>query len=102
MKRSRVGNKVEKAWYYFADSDGGKCFLAFVNQKGNCTMRKFDSESGRNLGKERQSGDFQIAFRDYIKSDRQVQVSHQPNLVKQCKEQLPNPVLAELRRQIRN
>ena len=99
---SRLGNKVEKGWYYFTDSDGGKYFLAFVNAKGNCSIRIFDSENGRNLGKKYQSGDFQVAFRDYIKSGKPVHVSHQPNLEKHCKERLPDPILAELRRQIRN
>ena len=100
--RSMLGNRVERAWYYFSDSDGRKLFLAFVNAKGSCSIRLFDSESGRFLGGKYNSGDFQVAFREYITSGKAVYVTHQPNLERECKERLPDPVLAELRRQIRN
>lgn len=96
----RTGNKVEKAWCYWVHTDGRGYFLAFVNAKGNCSMRRFDAESGAFLGRQYASGDYQEAFREYIMSGTLIGVSHQPNLEKHCKERLPSPVLAELRRQI--
>lgn len=100
--RKRFGNKTERAWYFWADTDGRKYFLAFVNAKGSCSIRKFDSHSGDFLGRKYNSGNFQVAFREYITSGKPVHVSHQPNLEKVCKERLPDPVLAELRRQIQS
>lgn len=97
----RRGGKVERAWYYWKGADGKGYFLAFVNAKGSCSIRKFDAESGTFLGKPpNPPGDFQEVFRDYIVSGTEVLVGHQPNLEKHCKERLPCPVLAELRRQI--
>ncbi len=98
---SRTGNKVERAWYYWEDPHCKGYFLAFVNAKGSCSMRKFAADSGTFLGKSPNApGDFREVFRDYIVSGTEVFVSHQPNLEKDCKERLPSPVLAELKRQI--
>lgn len=93
-------SKVEQAWYFWRDPSGNGRFLAFVNAKGNCSIRLFDADTGALLGKQYQAGDFQDAFREYITSGVKIFVSHQPNLEKHCKEQLPSLILGELRRQI--
>jgi len=93
-------NKIEKAWFHWVHPDGKGFFLAFVNQKGSCSIRFFDAETGAFMGKEYRDGDYQEAFRDYMKSGTQVGVTHQPNLEKVCRLRLPDPVLGELRHQI--
>jgi hypothetical protein len=92
--------KVEKGWHYWVDPNGRPLFLAFVNAKGSCSVRFFDAESGRFLGKQYKSGDFEEAFRAYLVSGPSLHLSRQPNLEKECKKRLPDPVLAELRRQV--
>ncbi len=89
--------KVEKAWYYSPKE--GK-FLAFVNAKGNCSMRSFNAEDGDFLRIQYETGDYQDAFRKEITACRELILSKQPNLEKKCRERLPIPVLTELRRQI--
>jgi hypothetical protein len=99
--RPPVGNRVERAWY-FSPSDMGKpTFLAFVNAKGNSSMRVFDAEDGSFLVKRYAGGDYREAFREYIQSATPVNVARQPNLENECKQQLPAVVLAELKRQRR-
>jgi len=97
----RVPSKIEKAWYFWRDPNGNGRFLAFINAKGSCSMRMFDAETGAFLGRWYKPDDFKGVFREYIASATEVFVSHQPNLEKHCKEWLPGPILAELRRQIR-
>lgn len=96
----KATGRVEKDWRYWMSQDGKAYFLAFVNAKGSCSIRHFDAESGVFLGKKYESGDYQEVFREYLSSGTPVVVSHQPNLEKNCKDRLPGPVLAELRRQI--
>lgn len=94
--------KVEKGWYYFKGPDQKATFLAFVNQKGSCSMRTFDAADGAFLGRQYSSGDYQDAFRDYIAGAQALSISKQPNLQETCRYQLPSFVLAELQRQVRN
>lgn len=100
--RSNGPNRVEKAWYFSPSGMGKPVFLAFVNAKGNCSMREFDAEDGGFLGRWRHDGDFRDAFREYIQIASSVNVTKQPNLEKECKQQLPATVLAELQRQRRS
>jgi hypothetical protein len=44
-------NRVERAWYFSPSGVGRPAFLAFVNAKGNCSMRVFDAEDGSFLGR---------------------------------------------------
>jgi hypothetical protein len=92
------GNRVERAWYFSPSGLGKPTFLAFVNAKGNSSMRVFDADDGSFLGR-RADGDYREAFREYIQSATSVTVAKQPSLEKECKQQLPAVVLSELKRQ---
>jgi hypothetical protein len=95
----RGPTKVEKGWYYWEGKNGRGYFLAFVNAKGSCSMRRFEADGGAFLGKEYKSGDFQDTFADYLKSAVPLYVSRQPNLERDCKNRLPSFILSELRQQ---
>jgi len=92
-------NRVERAWYFSPSGIGKPAFLAFVNAKGNCSMRVFDAEDGSFLGRQYAGGDYREAFKEYVQGATSVTVARQPNLETQCKQQLPSLVLAELKRQ---
>jgi hypothetical protein len=94
-------NRVERAWYFSPSGLGKATFLAFVNAKGNSSMRVFDADDGSFLGRRYADGDYREAFREYIQSATSVNVARQPNLENECKQQLPAVVLAELKRQRR-
>jgi hypothetical protein len=93
------GRTKKKAWYY-VEVNGRGYFLAVVNMKGSCSMRTFDSESGRFLGKQYTHGDYQEQFARHLKDAKEVTVDRQPNLERECREQLPQNVLAYLRGQL--
>ncbi len=93
-------SKIEKGWYYWNGKDNRCYFLAFVNAKGSCSMRRFGAEGGEFLGREYQSGDYQASFSEYLKSAVVLYVRRQPNLEKDCKARLPAFVLSELRQQV--
>jgi hypothetical protein len=92
-------NRTEKAWYFSPNGLEKPAFLAFVNAKGNCSMRVFDAEDGSFLGRRYAGGDFREAFQEYIQGAVSVTATRQPSLEKECKQQLPSAVLAELKRQ---
>jgi len=92
--------KVEKGWYYWEGKNGRGYFLALVNAKGSCSMRRFEADGGTFLGKDRKSGDFQENFSDYLKMAVPLYVSRQPSLERDCKNRLPSFILSELREQI--
>jgi hypothetical protein len=89
-----------KAWFYHKDENGREYFLAFVNAKGSCSIRTFECEKGIFLGKHSQPGNYQDQFSDLIAGATEVTVSSQPNLERDCKERLPDHLLAYLRKQI--
>jgi hypothetical protein len=93
-------NRVERAWYFSPSGLGKPAFLAFVNAKGNCSMRVFDAEDGSFLGRRYTGGDYREAFREYILEATPVTVTRQPSLENECKQQLPSAVLAQLKRQV--
>ena len=97
----RTPFKIEKAWGYSSESDGRVYFLAFVNAKGNCSVRTFDS-NGFFLSREYGSGDYQDAFEERYKRARVMALSRQPNLEQSCRERLPDWVLAEFSGQVAN
>ena len=92
--------KVEKGWFYWRGKNERGYFLAFVNAKGSCSLRRFELETGAFLGLEYKSGDYQENFTEYLKSALALVVSPQPNLERDCKVRLPAFVLAELRQQL--
>ena len=98
---TRTPFKIEKSWAHSIDSQGKSEYLAFVNARGNCSVRTFTSE-GFFLSREYGSGDYQEAFRDRYTQSKQLTLSHQPNLEKSCKTRLPDWVLAEFVHQIQN
>jgi hypothetical protein len=90
----------KKAWFYGRDKDGRGLILAFVNAKGSCSVRPFDGETGIALGKRRESGSYQERFSDMIEGASELTVDSQPNLEEDCKQRLPERLLAYLRKQI--
>lgn len=88
----------KKAWCYWKDQNKKAYFLAFVNGKGACSMRRFDAESGEQLERlPNQSGNYEDKFAEYFKNSQPLYLSHQPNLERDCKERLPEWVMDELR-----
>jgi hypothetical protein len=96
----RLRAKVEKEWFYSTGRDRRGYYLAFVNAQGSCSMRRFDADSGAFLGKEYKSGDYQQEFSEYLKGALPLRLSHQPNLERDCRRELPTYVLDELGQQI--
>ena len=92
-----------KAWYHHRAADGRGYFLAFVNAKGSCSMRTFDAETGQFLAKNypEGGGDYQDKFATLIENATQVRVNSQPNLERDCREQLPRSVLDYLKKQVK-
>jgi hypothetical protein len=93
-------SKTDKGWYYWRGKSDSGYFLAFVNAKGSCSMRRFEADGGTFLGREYKSGDYQTSFSEYLKSASALYVTRQPNLERDCKARLPDFVLSELRQQI--
>ncbi len=97
---SAHGYTVEKAWYYVANEGPNGAFIAFVNHRGSCSMRKFDALSGQLIKKKvEKSPTFKEAFPSLIEAGIPVYVE-QPNLEEECGEALPSDVLEELRHQV--
>ena len=92
----------KKAWFYYEDRGKQGYFLAMVNAKGSCSMRKFDAQTGRFLGKQYRSGNYQDQFAPFVAEAKEVWVRSQPNLERDCSPQLPEGILAELRAQLRD
>lgn len=93
------GRAKKKAWYYVRVNDRGY-LLAMVNMKGSCSMRTFDVETGRFLGKQYAHGDYQEQFARYLQGAKEIAVDRQPNLERECREQLPQIVLSYLKGQL--
>lgn len=89
-----------KAWFYGKDKNGRSLILAFVNAKGSCSVRPFDSETSMALGKRYSSGSYQEHFADLIEGATELTVDSQPNLERDCKQRLPERLFAHLREQI--
>jgi hypothetical protein len=96
-----------KGWYYYKDEldfldekTERRYFLAFVNAKGSCSIRTFDADTGRFEGKKYYPGHYQEAFAGTISKATELTVKSQPNLERDCKERLPETVLAYLKKQV--
>jgi hypothetical protein len=97
-----------KAWYYYKREldfldlkDERRYFLAFVNAKGSCSIRTFDADTGRFESKKYYSGPYQEAFAGIIRDATELTIRSQPNLERDCRERLPEPVLADLKKQVK-
>ncbi len=91
-----------KAWFHRTSEDGRALILAFVNAKGSCSVRTFEADRGTNLGKHYRSGNYQEQFADLLDGATELTVDSQPNLERDCKQRLPERLLAYLRKQIEN
>lgn len=96
-----------KGWYYYKDvldffdeKKERRYFLAFVNAKGSCSMRTFDADTGRFEGRKYFPGRYQEAFAGTLRSATELTVKSQPNLERDCRERLPENVLAYLKKQV--
>jgi hypothetical protein len=92
--------RTEKAWFHVSGSNGHGYILAMVNAKGSCSMRTFDAGDGSFLGRRYQSGNYQQSFASYLEHAAVLNVSHQPNLERECRTALPAGILKELQSQI--
>jgi hypothetical protein len=90
-----------KAWYYLPDADGRRYIMAYVNAKGSCSMRTFDADTGAFLSKKYQPGNYQTQFADFTQNAVELTVYSQPNLERDCKERLPETLLAHLKKQLK-
>lgn len=90
-----------KLWVHWPSPGGPNYYLAFVNQFGSCSLRKFEAVTGRFIGPMRRDvGEFQNRFKTYLTSGQRLVLSRQPNLEKECRPKLPDWVLAELQGQV--
>ncbi|HUU17846.1 MAG TPA: hypothetical protein VMW72_11895 [Sedimentisphaerales bacterium] len=101
-KRRQIrGFKVQKAWYYWQAHNDKEYILAFVNSMGSCSLRRFKAEGGEQLERlPNKKGNYQDKFSEYLRAVKPLSLSRQPNLERDCKERLPEWVMAELREQI--
>jgi hypothetical protein len=100
LKPSFIDDLASKSWFHVKDSNGRKYILAMVNARGSCSMRTFDSQDGRFLGKRYKPGYYQRSFSTYLENAKQLSISRQPNLERDCRTVLPPDVLAEAQQQI--
>jgi hypothetical protein len=89
-----------KPWYFIKGADGRGYFVAFVNARGSCSMRKWEAETGRYVSKVYRSGKYQDNFQEVIRGATELHVGQQPNLERDCRIRLPEAVLAELKTQL--
>jgi antitoxin component of MazEF toxin-antitoxin module len=93
--------KTASVWYHWIDKDGHGYFLAFVNRKGSCSVRRFDVDSGMAVRSEKnRKGDFRDSFSAYLEKATLLHLSKPPR-VEDCKLRLPSSTLVELRQQIK-
>jgi hypothetical protein len=90
-----------KGWYYLKRPDGREYFLAFVSAKGSSSMRTFDANDGLFIRKQYSRGRYQSAFGEIIRKAKELSADEQPNLERDCRERLPEPLLSYLKSQIK-
>lgn len=100
-KGTSRGGSVDCVWLYLPESEHGRIFVALVNHKGGCSRHIFDANTGRALDKRtRQDAIYKDTFADDLERGLPVYVEEQPNLERECNEQLPQDVLQELHQQV--
>jgi len=87
----------KKAWFMLAEN-GIPYIVAAVNAKGSCSIRTFDGSTGAFLGKQYRPGDFAQSF-PQLRNGRELTVPQQPNLERDCRERLPEPLFKHLQQQ---
>ncbi len=92
--------RKKKGWF-FSRAGNRPAILAFVNSKGSSSVRSYDVQTGIFLGKSYRSGDYQDSFSDLLSGAVELTVDSQPNLERDCKERLPDRILAYLKNQAR-
>jgi hypothetical protein len=87
--------KVEREWRYQTNPGGNGSFIVFTNGKGICKKRTYDSIRGMRIDNEKsiRNTDYQIAYRDLLRSSISVGLRKPVSLEKVCKERLPKVVL---------
>jgi len=91
----------KKGWYYVEDSKGRGFFIALINAKGSGSTRTFDAGTGRFLGKRyNKKATYQDHFVPQLKNPRELSVDEQPNLERDCRQQLPQSILSQLKKQL--
>lgn len=91
----------KKGWYYVEDSKGRGYFIALINAKGSCSMRTFDAETGRFLGKRyKTNASYQENFLPRLNNPRELSMDQQPNLERDCRHELPQNTLSQLKSQV--
>jgi hypothetical protein len=90
----------KKAWFCRTDAGGRVFILAFVNREQSCTVRTFDAKNGTFLAKLAGIGSYRDCFADLLANATELSVPYQPNLDRNCKDRLPEPIMTHLRRQI--
>ena len=94
--------KVERAWYYLPQEGGHGQFLALVNAKGSCSLRRFNAKDGTAIPKgSNRPCDYRDSFSAEIEGATPLSVAKQPDLEHDCKDALPSDILKELQKQIR-
>lgn len=95
----------EKAWYYWWDPEEAKWYiLAFVNQVGSCSMRRWQAADGKAIlpVAYQQNANFHDAFPEYLNgtSSLRLHQSWRGNIADWGKE-LPADALHEIRKQVK-
>jgi hypothetical protein len=90
----------KKAWFCRTDAEGRVFILAFVNREQSCTVRTFEAKNGTYLAKRPGNGSYRDYFADLLANAIELSVPYQPNLDRNCKDRLPEPIMTHLRRQI--
>lgn len=95
----KLNTTVEKTWMFLPQMGQRGAFVVFVNHKGTAQMRVFDAETGRFVEKQSEKGkSYSQAFAHQMEHGRELFVD-QAGLEDE-KEQLPDEVLEDMRRQI--
>lgn len=89
----------QKAWYYLPDFRGATAaFLAFVNGKGNSTMRAYDAETGQKLEPTAtEPGEFKAGFSQYVRDATRIRAGLSEDRLEEWGEQLPEAELSDLK-----
>ena len=75
-------NPVEVEWRYWVGKDGKGYFVVLTNEKGSCRKRTYDAINGLRGDNEKsiKNMDYQIAFRELLKTSIPVSLSRRVNL----------------------
>jgi hypothetical protein len=86
-----------KAWFHLPALN---LIAATVNSRGSCSVRTFLLPEGTAVDKKYGTGDYQQQFRTLLEGGRLMNPDRQPNLERECRERLPEDLLASFREQL--